>query len=345
MLIQVLLGLLLASFAVSACAGEWARLPSIPDAEGFAGAYAGVSHGSLLVAGGANFPGKKPWESGKKVWYDTVYVLETPDAQWKVAGRLPRPLGYGVSVSYRDGVICAGGSDLKRHYADAFRMEWVGGKLKVSTMRPLPIAVANCCGALVGTDLYVAGGVETPESQSTLKRVFRMDLSSEPPRWTEVAAWPGPSRMLAVAAAFDGAFWLVGGVDLTAGKEGTAQRHYLRDAYRFDPGRAWTRVADLPFSVVAGPSPAPVGAKGIYLLGGDDGAQVAAAPNEHRGFGTKSLRYDLSTNRWAEAGVIVAPRAVLPTAFWRDAWVLPNGEVRPGVRSPEVWSWSPGMME
>ena len=33
--------------------------------------------GAILVAGGANFPDKKPWEGGKKVWYDTVFVLET----------------------------------------------------------------------------------------------------------------------------------------------------------------------------------------------------------------------------------------------------------------------------
>src|SRR5690348_5467737 len=70
--------------------GGWERLASLPDREGFAGSFAGVSGGALLVAGGSNFPAAKPWEGGKKVWYDTVFLLERPEAtEWKVAGRSP----------------------------------------------------------------------------------------------------------------------------------------------------------------------------------------------------------------------------------------------------------------
>ena len=39
---------------------QWERLPSIPNTVGVASPFAGVSHGVLLVAGGANFPDKKP---------------------------------------------------------------------------------------------------------------------------------------------------------------------------------------------------------------------------------------------------------------------------------------------
>src|SRR4051794_14537917 len=74
---KTFLTLVLASVSLNALAGEWKQLPSLPDAEGFAGSFAGVSNGALLVAGGTNFPGKKPWEGGAKVWYDTVYVLES----------------------------------------------------------------------------------------------------------------------------------------------------------------------------------------------------------------------------------------------------------------------------
>src|SRR6476659_2050087 len=164
---KTLLTLALASASLSACAGEWEQLPSLPDAEGFAGSFAGVSNGELLVAGGSNFPGKKPWEGGAKVWYDTVFVLEAPDAKWKVAGHLPRPLGYGVNVTYKNGLICAGGSDRDRHYADVFRLEWSNGKLMTTSLPPLPRAIANCSGAIVGDVLYVAGGIETPDAKET----------------------------------------------------------------------------------------------------------------------------------------------------------------------------------
>lgn len=198
---------------------NWHKLPPLPDAQGFAGSFAGVSNNTLLVAGGANFPDKKPWQGGKKRWYDTVYALEKPDGKWTVIGRLPRPLGYGVSVTHRHTLICIGGSDADRHYADVFRLQFNSGKLVASQLPSLPIAVANACGALVGDTLYVAGGQEKPDAANTLKKIFALDLAAEELRWREIDAWPGRGRMLAVAASFDGAFWLIGGTDLIAAKD------------------------------------------------------------------------------------------------------------------------------
>jgi hypothetical protein len=67
-----------------------------------------------------------------------VFVLEQPGGAWLEAGKLPRPLGYGVSVSTADGVLCLGGSDAKRHYADAFLLRWSNGKLHWRKMPSLP---------------------------------------------------------------------------------------------------------------------------------------------------------------------------------------------------------------
>ena len=114
---------------------DWSKLAPLPDAEGFAGSFAGVSGGALVVAGGANFPDKKPWDGGKKAWTDRVFVLDKPGGIWKEAGKVPRPLGYGVSVTHGTGVVCVAGCDADRHYADAFRLDWKDGKL---TTTPLP---------------------------------------------------------------------------------------------------------------------------------------------------------------------------------------------------------------
>jgi len=64
---------------------------------------------------------------------------------------------------------------------------------------------------------------------------------------------PRQRRMLAVAAGFEGAFWLVGGVDLFVGKDEKVERRYLKDAYCYEPEHGWKRIADLPHSVVAAP--------------------------------------------------------------------------------------------
>lgn len=326
-------------------AGDWKRLPTLPDKEGFAGPFAGVSNGALIVAGGANFPDKKPWEGGKKVWYDTVFVLEKPDGEWKVAGKLPRPLGYGVCVTHGTGVVCVGGSDIDRHYADAFRLEWRAGKLATTKLPSLPKPLANACGALVGDTLYVAGGQEKPDSRVTLKLAWKIDLTAAEPTWKEIDAWPGSGRMLAIAASFDGAFWLIGGTDLVVGKEGKIERRYLTDAYRYDPDNGWKRIADLPTPVVAAPSPAPTDNSGFAILGGDDGSQVGVAPDKHQGFSKKAIRYDAKTKAWIEAGELSAPRVTVPCVRWAASWVVPGGETRPGVRSPEVWGFTPRTKE
>ncbi|MCE9563948.1 MAG: galactose oxidase [Planctomycetes bacterium] len=321
-------------------AGEWNRLPALPDKEGFAGPFAGVSNGALIVAGGANFPDKKPWDGGKKVWYDTVFVLEKPNSEWKVAGKLPRPLGYGVCVTHGTGVVCVGGSDMDHHYADAFRLDWRDGKLVTIKFPSLPKPLANACGALVGDTLYVAGGQEKPDSKDTLKLAWKIDLAATELKWKQIDAWPGSGRMLAVAASFDGAFWLLGGADLVVGKGEKIERRYLKDAYRYDD-KGWKRVADLPYSVVAAPSLASTNTSGFFILGGDDGSQVGVAPDKHQGFRKKVIRYDSKTKMWVEAGELSAPRVTVPCVRWNALWVVPSGEVRPGVRSPEVWSFTP----
>lgn len=320
--------------------GDWERLPPIPDKEGFAGSFAGVSGGALVVGGGANFPDKRPWEGGSKAWVDSVFVLERPEGAWKKAAALPRPLGYGVSVTYGDAVVCAGGSDGKRHYADVFRLQWQSGKLVTSMLPPLPRPVANACGALVGDVLVVAGGQEGPEAQATLKTVFALDLAAAAPRWQTLESWPGAPRMLAVAAACDGAFWLVGGVDLLPGA--VAKRRYLRDAYRYKTGPGWKRVADLPLPLAAAPSPVPADAAGFWILGGDDGTQVNFMPPErHPGFRKQLLRYDHAADQWRDDSTAPVARVTVPLVRWQQGWVMPGGEVRPAVRSPEVWQFVP----
>ncbi|HET8737433.1 MAG TPA: hypothetical protein VFM69_12620, partial [Pricia sp.] len=55
---------------------EFQKLPDLPPNKGqkvqpgLAGTYAGVDDGVLILAGGANFPDKLPWEGGKKIYYD-----------------------------------------------------------------------------------------------------------------------------------------------------------------------------------------------------------------------------------------------------------------------------------
>ncbi|NBR87473.1 MAG: galactose oxidase [Verrucomicrobia bacterium] len=331
-----------ASSALAADSSDWTKLPSLPDKEGFASMFAGVSGGALLAAGGANFPDKKPWEGGKKVWYDTVFVLEKPDGAWKVAGTLPRPLAYGVSVTHVGRVLCVGGSDESGHRAECFRMAWGDGKLTIASIPALPQPIANLSGAVLGDTLYVAGGTEKPDSTSALKTFYALDFAAKNATWRELEPWPGPARMLAVAAAQDGSFFLASGADLKPGPDGKPVRTYLNDAYRYTPGKGWQRIADLPRAAVAAPSPAPTVRQNRFLVvSGDDAAQLTVAPPDHKGFPKSVLAYDIRADRWTETAPTPAPRVTVPAVQWNGAWLVVSGEQKPGIRSPEIWRLQP----
>ncbi len=319
---------------------DWRHLPDIPDKLGLAGAFAGVVEGSLVVAGGANFPDKMPWDGGIKKWHDTVWVLDKPDGAWREAGRLPRPLGYGVCGSTSKGLVIAGGSDLQQHHKETFRLSFKDGMAVTEPWPALPLALANCFGALVGDVLYVAGGNERAGEMECVNRAFTLNLA-EPSAWKEIEPIPGKPRFLCAAAAHDGALYICGGTTLEPQADGKMNRVYLKETWIYRPGKGWSRLADMLRPAVAAPAPMPLRDGRLLVLSGDDGSHWGFQPPvKHPGFPAAIQGYDIAADQWTEAGLLPAGRAVLPCVIWRDGIVIINGEQRPGVRSPQVWSLS-----
>lgn len=334
------------------------NLPAIPDKDGFAGSLAGVSNGALIVAGGSNFPnGGRPWNGGTKTWYDQIFVLEKPTGQWIKAGTLPRPLGYAVSLTWRDALVCVGGSNATGHFADSFLMRWQNHKVVIDRLPDFPTTIANACGAMLGDVLYVAGGLEKPTATEALHTFYTLDLSAPPAEraWKALPSWTGDARMLSVAATAEGQFYLFSGAKLVYNpSEKTTSRVYLKDAHRYDPRTGqWTQLADLPHATVAAPTPAFAVEKQVIVFGGDSGEHAANTllRDKHPGFKTAIIGYDIPSNQWKtvqEFQPIIKPNAdtqpnestylpvTTPLVGWRGGYVLPGGEVRPGTRTPRV---------
>jgi SSS family transporter len=347
---------------------RWGTLPPLPDREGFAGMFAGVSGDALIAAGGANFPDGPPWEGGRKTWHDAVFVLESPAAAWRKAEtRLPRTLGYGVSGTYGDRLIIAGGESgpagpggTPTVRAEVLALRWVGGRVEIEELPPLPTPAAHCCGTVLGSVLYVAGGVASADATAALGTFWALDLSVPRERmaWVELPAWPGPPRMQAVAAVQGGEFFLFGGIGMTADAEGKPKRvePYLRDAYRYTPGSdgtpgTWRRIADMPAARAAAPGPAmATGAAHIVLFGGTAEADQHLDRPTHPGFSRDVLIYHAVTDTWVVrpgATPEGSPRVTAPTVAWAGGTVIVGGERSPGRRSPAVYlvSAEPGKRE
>lgn len=318
---------------------EWHELPMLPNREGVAAPFAGVDDDALLVAGGANFPGKKPWEGGTKVWHDSVYVLERPDGHWKKAGKLPRPLAYGVSITTNEGVVCIGGSDANRHYAECFQMQWREGELRISSLPSLPVPCANAAGVMLNRTIYVAGGISGPNEKTALHTLWSLNIENPTSGWCRLDAWPGPGRMLAVAGALHDSLFLFGGTALECGPEDQPVRKPLIDAYRYAPSCGWKRIADVPVPITAAPSPAPaLGQTQLLVLGGDDHSQVNVSHEKHIGFCRQTLAYEVELDIWTALGDRPFAFVTTPTTHWAGRIVVPGGEIGPGIRSNRVWA-------
>lgn len=332
---------------------KWGDLPALPDTEGWAGMYAGVSNGVLIAAGGSQYADGIPWwQGGQKVWSDRVFYLESPDGTWKESPlKLPRPMANGASLSTNQGLLCIGGADSERHYADVFQLVYRDGAVELIPWASLPEPRAAMAVATLNNRAYLAGGIATPKSSSqTNFWSYDLDAGSQA-EWQNEETWPGVARHHAVAAVQDKRFFLVGGKHHEIDTQGNLQHlGSLSDAYRYTPPKGnnpghWKRVSDAPHSIAAAPSPAPALGHGhIAILGGG-----AADPNQDRAtmttFGGDILLYHAISDTWSMRGHLPsnAVQLVAPVVTWAGKTIIVGGEDAPASRSSRVSTLEPAL--
>ena len=363
---------------------EWSELSTLPTLQngaehpGLAGAFSGIHQDVLIIAGGANFPEERPWNGGKKVWWDEIFVLEKGEEAvvvHKQVSELPAPKAYGVSIPTTDGLICIGGDDSSSVTRSVFQLNWDPEKetISITDFPDLPRPLAYMAGALVGDIIYLIGGKESKESSAT-SNFWALDLSSEKLEWTELAPFPGPPRLLPLATAQSNGttdcLFVFSGRNEQIGKP----TEVLRDAYEYNPfTNSWKQLADIrpdgqgARSVMAGTCIAS-GANHILFFGGAKGdlflqleklnqaitvekdpltlQRLVARRNEllntHPGFSRDILAYHTITNAWAIVGELPVGSAVTTNAIqWGEHFVIPSGEIQPGVRTPKIWQATP----
>lgn len=346
--------LLFAAFGSPATAQTqtaWEALPPVPDDVGFAGGFAGVSGEALVFAGGANFA--PPVFENDKVWHDRVFVLAAPDGEWVEAGTLPRPLGYGMSVTYEDELICIGGDDSEQAYAEVFALKWDGENLTTRELPALPEPVAYGGAALIGSTVYVVAGQTGKSIETATNRCYAMDLAADEPAWERLPDMPEDAGVRAfnfVVAQHDGQgdkLYVFGGRRFLEG--GVLDLEFLGDCWAFDPASdTWSKRADSPVPLMAG-SAIRFSQSHVLVTSYADGSVLTAmidsgiptAEYDHPGFPRTLYTYHTITDAWAPAGEIPegAANQVTTTAVqWGERIIVPSGEVKPRVRSPKVWS-------
>jgi len=338
-----LLGVILSTMTLSQAKAQelnWQSQPPLPDNEGFAGSFSGTSNGVLLVAGGSNFPEKRPWQGGTKVWYDKVYALKKSDSNWTIAGKLPCANGYGISITVDSGMIIIGGGDSKHNFSDVWLIKYTNNRLSFIQWPKLPQTLAQATGALNDRTIYVFGGINTPNATHSENNLYALNIDNISAGWRVLESCPGPGRILATSAACKNTFYIFGGARLLKDNDGKAKREWLVDAWSYKPNQGWFKLANLPRACVAAPTPAAFINNHILIMGGDDGSQVNLDPTKHKGFPRDILAYEPNTDKWSILGNVPFSLVTTPLTYWDGKIIITGGEQRPGVRSPAVWSAS-----
>ena len=360
---RVVMGLALAIGCLNAVPAlavqlTWEELPPLPNPDGVAGPFVGVHGDALIVAGGANFP-KPVWET-EKVFHESIYVLLREEKEgkqeyhWEDGFRLERPIAYGASVSTDRGVVCIGGNDASRAYADVFLLRWNPDKQSVEQeMLPsLPRPCTNACAAVLGSRVYLAGGTSGLDLGTATADFLSLDVGSENPEWERLPACPWPSRAFAIAVAqhngVDACIFIFSGRRVNE----TSETEFLKDTWEFNPAKggrdAWRRCADAPRCIMAGTG-VPLGQNHVLILAGADERRFHEGDmlkDAHPGFPKEAFAYHTVMNDWTSAGTTPANQVTTTAVHWggdtvNDPVILPSGEVRPRVRTPKVWRITP----
>lgn len=342
------------------------RLPSMQThglSLGFAGPATGVHNNVLIVAGGANFPDSMPWMGGKKRYYKRVYLFTRQDKKLlshKGHFELPTTVAYPASCSTRLGIVYAGGENENGITKKVWMIRWDEKKqtVLVTGLPDLPVALTNAAATVVNDIIYLAGG-ETGTgvsddfySLNLVKGISWDVLPSIPIRVSH-------TLLLNASNGNEACIYMLGGRK----KNANGISDLYSSVYEFNPGkRQWNLKTKMPYSLCAGTGISVEGDK-LLLFGGDRGEtfhkveeSILKISNEkndsvrqklteqksmiqatHPGFSRDVLIYNTVTGQWSGIGSIPYDVPATTTAIkWGNQVLIPTGEIRAGVRTPNI---------
>ena len=186
-------------------------------------------------------------------------------------------------------------------------------------------------------DVFVIGGQTGLALDTATGHVWRMNLNhrNSPHAWKRMADLPSP-RAFHMAVHWRGQLIVVGGR-----RERGGVVEFLDDCWIGD-GRRWRRLANAPTPLMAGTAWSMADGK-VYVFGAATGAlfdRTDELKDKHPGFPRDIYSLDPEANRWSKVGMVPRTHVTTVAVPWgsqhHDGVVIPSGEVRPRVRSPQV---------
>ena len=266
-------------------------VPIAPLQADLAGGFAGCGDGVLMIAGSQK-NSAAPGDGALSVW--AGQLSGDAGAAWQPAG-ISVP-AWAATTQWGKTVVVIGGLDHNKPTSRAMLLGIHDGKASTSVLPPLPIAVAGAGACLVGSHLYVVGGVSSLQPPKFENALWSLDLNDSSAQWTREAPLPGPGRAFAAVTQQYDAVCVFGGLSDGGASSETWQFHPRppEASLRF----GWARGADIPHPAI-GAHAFPIGQSSVVLAGGQEGPSAALFPAEAQSPGaTAPLLYQTVTDAW-----------------------------------------------
>ena len=351
---------------------EWKTIAELPlfreqsKSIGVAGPVVGIINNKLIVAGGANFPDKMPWQGGKKIYYNNISIFNKEKEQVfqeKIQNSLTSNIAYAANCITPLGVVYAGGENELGLSDKVYLLQWdeASNSMRQTKLPDLPVETTNGSLVCIDNTIYFLGG-ET--LTNTTNQFYSLNLIKINQGWMTLPVLPKPlSNMVVVAQYLDGQkqIYLMGG----RAKQKNGISDFSSDVYSFDIHlKIWDKKKSLPYPLSAGTG-AVFSEKYILLFGGDQGERfnkveqtisninlekeqfkkenLISIKNKllesHPGFSNEILLYNTQKNIWLSNGFIPFNASVTTNLVqWGDEIIIPSGEIKAGVRTPRIIS-------
>ena len=351
---------------------EWKTIAELPPFReqsksiGVAGPVVGIINNKLIVAGGANFPDKMPWQGGKKIYYNNISIFNKEKEQVfqeKIQNSLTSNIAYAANCITPLGVVYAGGENELGLSDKVYLLQWdeASNSMRQTKLPDLPVETTNGSLVCIDNTIYFLGG-ET--LTNTTNQFYSLNLIKINQGWMTLPVLPKPlSNMVVVAQYLDGQkqIYLMGG----RAKQKNGISDFSSDVYSFDIHlKIWDKKKSLPYPLSAGTG-AVFSEKYILLFGGDQGERfnkveqtisninlekeqfkkenLISIKNKllesHPGFSNEILLYNTQKNIWLSNGFIPFNTSVTTNLVqWGDEIIIPSGEIKAGVRTPRIIS-------
>lgn len=295
--------------------------------------------------------------------------------EWRKVGELPRAAAYGVSVTTPLGIVCVGGANGEGPLSSVYRLSMNSDlqSVHIDTLPSLPFPLDNMGGAIVDHTLFVAGGNVDGTPSNVL---LGLDLGNPATGWQQLASFPGPPRVQPVCVGQrkegESLLYLWGGF---AGSSDGQSATLSTDGYCYSPASGqWRQIAtpvgkDSVSVSLGGGAGIALSDSLIVCMGGvnkdvflsalqreeklkaavasDDrceihrlktlGKEYMLWPAEKYRFNDRILIYNTRRDSWTEVsrhpGVARAGAALVGKG---NTFFSMNGELKPGIRTPEI---------